>query len=806
MARLFSTAFAIVLGLTLCVALATAADDPTEAQPTASLQDQALSELRLALQHESKWVKVHAAESLLTLSYGEEVLPTFEAELKKHGEEPQYRVGIWRVLAQATPDKSQQATYFESILSAALAPDGPDVVHAVEALAKLGYVIPVAKLPQFKRLAETLPSSAQPYCQWALMRSIAKPPLDNLVALLASPDAEVRGGAAYALRHLAKDLTPEVIQKLGQVAESEPASSHRVYLLSAAYVTAPNDAEAAKCRDLLATYIATDSVSTAEKYEALSALAVRGGEVDLPQIAKHLEGNEADLRVAAATAILRVARRKPHSFAVLDWLVVIVYGVGMLLVGWWYSRVRNVEDYLLGGRAMNPLAVGISLYATLMSTLTYLAVPGEMIQHGPMILSGVLSYPFVYLVIGKHMIPFIMKLKVVSAYEILERRFGLSVRLAGSLIFLGLRVFWMSLIVHATADVILVPLMGLDPSATPWVCAVMAIVTIIYTSMGGLQAVVFIDVLQTSIMLAGAILSLAIITYRVGGMDAWWPHTWAAHWDEPSLFFTPGSRVSVGMVILSSFIWYTCTAGSDQLAIQRYLATRDAPSARRMFGYSLLCDLFVSTLLAALGLALFAYFTLHPEMLADGDTITGNADRLLPQFIVRVLPAGIAGLVVAGILSAAMDSLSSGLNSASSVITEDWLDRFRRIQLPESGEIRQAKLVCWFLGLVVVILSLLAGFVSGNLLEMCYKFVNLLTTPLFILFFMAMFIPWATTFGTWAALLATLSVAIGVAYFEWFGLSFLWIMPVSLVAGILVGCIASLVPIGRRRPMLEMEK
>jgi SSS family solute:Na+ symporter len=491
------------------------------------------------------------------------------------------------------------------------------------------------------------------------------------------------------------------------------------------------------------------------------------------------------------------------SFTTLDWLVIFVYGIGMLFAGWWYSRVGSVEDYHLGGRAMNPLAVGISLFATLMSTLTYLAYPGEMIAHGPMVLGAVLSYPIVYLVVGRFIIPFIMKLKVISAYEILERRFGLSVRLAGSSIFLSLRLLWMAMIVFATADVVLVPLMGLDPSVTPWVCVVMALVTIVYTSMGGLQAVVFIDVLQTIIMLAGALISLAIITYAVGGVGAWWPDTWLPHWDKPSLWFAPESRMSLGMMVLSSFVWYVCTAGSDQMAIQRYLATRDARAARQMFGYSLWCNFFVSVLLAALGLGLLAYFSQHPQLLPEGASIYKNADQLLPQFIVRVMPAGIGGLVIAGILSAAMDSLSSGLNSAASVITEDWVDRIWKRKLTATEGVRQAKLVSWLVGIAVIVLSLLAGLLTGNLLELCYRFVNLLTSPLFVLFFMAMFVPWATTFGAWAALLTSLSAAVGIAYFNWLGLSFLWIGPASLAIGIIAGSAASLLPIGQRRPMLE---
>jgi SSS family solute:Na+ symporter len=249
------------------------------------------------------------------------------------------------------------------------------------------------------------------------------------------------------------------------------------------------------------------------------------------------------------------------SFSWLDWLVLAVYGVGMMLIGVFYSRVKSVEEYLLGGRKMKPWAVGISLYATLMSTLTYLALPGEMISHGPLFLGAMFSYPLIYLVVSRLIIPVIMRLRVTSAYEILELRFGLSVRMLGSTYFLLLRLMWMSMIVYATTTEVLVPLLHLDPASTPWVCIVLAVITIAYTSMGGLQAVVFTDVVQATIMVMGALLSLALITYALGGVSKWFPTSWSPHWDRPTLF-DPSARIPWGVAILSQFTWYICTTGS----------------------------------------------------------------------------------------------------------------------------------------------------------------------------------------------------------------------------------------------------
>ena len=240
--------------------------------------------------------------------------------------------------------------------------------------------------------------------------------------------------------------------------------------------------------------------------------------------------------------------------------------------------------------------------------------------------------------------------------------------------------------------------------------------------------------------------------------------------------------------------------------MQRYLATRDARSARRMFGISLCCDVLVVGLLAALGLALFSYFRTHPEMLPDGQTVVSGADRLLPRYIVKGLPVGVSGLIVAGLLAAAMSSLSSGLNSTCSVIMVDWIDRFRKTRRGDAGQVRMARLISWFIGAVVVSLSLASSLVRGNLLEAANRLVNLLTAPLFVLFFMAMFVRWATPFGTWVAGLSSVAAAVVIAYTNLTPLSFLWIMPGSLVTGIVVGSLVSVLPITKPVPCLKSVK
>jgi SSS family solute:Na+ symporter len=224
---------------------------------------------------------------------------------------------------------------------------------------------------------------------------------------------------------------------------------------------------------------------------------------------------------------------------------------------------------------------------------------------------------------------------------------------------------------------------------------------------------------------------------------------------------------------------------------------------------STIAEILVTFFLAALGLALLGYFTAHSGMVEPGQTISTSADKLFPRFIVSGLPVGVSGLIIAGLLAAAMSSLSSGINASCSVIVRDFFQRFSRRPLGDADQLRLARRISWVVGAFVVALSVGVNYVPGNLYEIAGKVVNLLTAPLFVLFMMAMFVPWATTFGTLVAEACSLAAAILIAYWDVItgrpGIGFQWILPASLVTGAVVGMLASLLPIGAARPALQEE-
>lgn len=475
----------------------------------------------------------------------------------------------------------------------------------------------------------------------------------------------------------------------------------------------------------------------------------------------------------------------------LDWVVVGLYGAGMIVVGALVGRrQKTTDDYYIGGGRMGSTVIGISLFATLLSTISYLAMPSEMINKGPAMLFGIIGLPLAYVLVGYLLIPALMRRRVTSAYELIEQRLGLIPRLLAVAMFLALRLVWMGLMVHAAAKAGS-QMMGVDPAAAeravPWIVVVCSVVAVAYTALGGLRAVVFTDVVQFLLLLGGAVLTVVLITIRMDGFQ-WFPTAWSPHWDQQPFFSVdPHERVTVIGSILAVTLWWVATCGSDQTAIQRFMATGNPKAARRSFMVNAIADAVVSIVLGLVGFALLGFFLQNagPGQIAD-------ADKLFPDYIANHLPMGISGLVVAAMFAAVMSSLDSGINSVTAVIQVDLIDRFRGGDSDRSHNLWVARGLSVGIGVVIILLNaFLLPNVEGNIMKQTQTMTNLLVCPLFCLFFLALFVRSATSFGAITGTIYAIATAVLVAFWDDLSgldaLSFQWIGPCSLVVGILMG-------------------
>lgn len=762
-----------------------------EAHASVPAPDELLDTIRAVFEGETGWVRIHAAEALIWHGCAAEV---YEAYLPRaDSAPPKARIGVWRVLARSAPTPEERETYVARIRAAFLDKNGPDRLHAVETLAKLGAPAPAGALEEAAQGSDAFAV----YARWALYNVRGDGDPSGIAELLDAQDPAVVRSTAYALRNL-PELPADLTEKLWAMVNAQgPPTVADVYLESALAVHDESYPLGAMTK-LLSRLPRPDAAAPAmpltkgEKVEICMAFAEAGRESDAVFFAALVDDPEADVRQAAAHALLRIHRRANRGLSGLDWAVVAGYGAAMLVLGWWFSRSQHTtRDFFLAGRQTLSFVAGVSLFASMLSTITYLSTPGEMIAHGPLLLAGLVAAPLIYGIMGWVLIPRLMAEEVNTAYELLETRVGVGVRLLGAVLFMAVRVVWMALLSYKAAEVV-VTLLGWEPSAISYVLVAAGGIAIAYTSLGGLKAVMVTDVVQFFILLGGILLTLLIATVSLGGISAWFPTSWAPHWDhQPFFSLDPRVRVTVVGGIINYTLFWCCTGVGDQMAVQRYLSTANVRTARRAFLSSVSAWVITQVMLGLAGFALLGFFLAKPWAMPDGARPLENADMLFPHFIANYLPIGIAGLVVSALLAAAMSSLDSGLNAISSVISSDLLGRFGRRSRSETERLRIARWLTVILGLLTLLAARYIAYVPGNLVAVTAKTNGLFVGPIAGLFLMALFVPFATTAGTIAGAVCGFAAAVFVAYWDVLiggaPLSFQWIIAAALAVHLAVG-------------------
>jgi solute:Na+ symporter, SSS family len=390
------------------------------------------------------------------------------------------------------------------------------------------------------------------------------------------------------------------------------------------------------------------------------------------------------------------------SMHAIDWALLTIYLASLMAIGIYFSRRQSsVETFLQGDARIGWMAVGLSLMAALNSGMDYIQTPAIVYVFGTVYVALILTWIPLYPWVAWVTVPFYRRLNVVSAYEYLERRFGLGVRLVASTIFVLWRISWMGVALY-------VPCLALrgatsDNLDVTTLAIILGVVVTGYTMLGGMQAVIWSDLLQFCVMFGGLFATVAIIVHQVpGGLAAVWSH--AVESGRLSLEAPLPELASTGLgarltryLTTEVTLWGTlcfiligrmATYTSDQVAVQRFQTMGSYREARNAFIVSALADILWMVVLGGVGLSLFAYFQSHPFPAGLKN------DLILPYFMSQHFTAGFIGLVVASILSASLSSVDAALNATTSVIVVDfynrwWLGRHEAISSgPESEQRR----------------------------------------------------------------------------------------------------------------------
>ncbi|MCC5839398.1 MAG: sodium/solute symporter [Opitutales bacterium] len=358
----------------------------------------------------------------------------------------------------------------------------------------------------------------------------------------------------------------------------------------------------------------------------------------------------------------------------LNMTVLVIYLLAMLGIGFYFSRKeRSTERFFRGSQSLPWWAVGLSIYATMLSAITFMAIPAKAFTDDwSYFFANVAILAVAPVVIGLYL-PFFRRLDVTSAYEYLQRRFNTAVRVFGSVSFILLQIGRMAIVLYLPA-IALATVSTLDV----YTCILLtATLCIIYTMIGGIEAVVWTDVVQTFVLLGGALISLFIVLMSVnGGLPAIFEMatTDQKFFENTVWFSTDMAIASVAVIFFGSFFQNLISYTASQDVVQRYMTTADIGKARRSIWTNALLALPGTAIFFTLGTALYVFYKSQPERLSTG---IAN-DQILPLFIVNELPAGIAGLVIAAIMAASQSTLSSSLNSVAAVWMTDLQPLIRR--------------------------------------------------------------------------------------------------------------------------------
>src|SRR5271157_5876990 len=395
----------------------------------------------------------------------------------------------------------------------------------------------------------------------------------------------------------------------------------------------------------------------------------------------------------------------------LDLALIAVYLLGITLFGLRFrKKQRSLRDYFLAGRDIPWWAIALSIVAAETSTLTIISIPGLAYDTNFTFLQVVMGYVVGRVVISFVLLPHYFRGDLYTAYELIERRFGSGLRSLTAGLFLLTRAAAEGVRVYAVSIVVSIALGTGEVTSI----AIITLLTLIYTFEGGLAAVIWTDVVQTFIYVGGTLVGLGTILHLVPGG---WASVHAiasglhkfqvfdfslfnsaasAHW--PYLNLAKPYTLWAG--IIGGAFLTTASHGTDQLIVQRLLAARNQRQSVLALLSSGVAVFFQFALFLFVGVMLFAYYRIPSSAF-------GRADRIYPTFIATRMPHGIAGLLIAAILAAAMSNLSAALNSLASSSIMDFYLRFRPT-VSEAGRLRLARLATLGWALVLFGLAVLA--------------------------------------------------------------------------------------------------
>ena len=436
-----------------------------------------------------------------------------------------------------------------------------------------------------------------------------------------------------------------------------------------------------------------------------------------------------------------------------DYIVLASYLALILGIGFYFmKRQKSTQDYFIANKRIPGWAMGMALVATLVSNITFIANPaaafaGDLSQFTNSLMALVVIFPVAFI-----LIPLYRNIIGMSLYEFFEKRFSYGIRVYGATAFILYYISRLGVIFFVLALTI--------NTMTGWniylLIILLGIVTLVYTLIGGIEAVTWIDVFQGVLFIA---IGFLLLSFALFGAKAGAGEILSTAWERGKFSFgEPGfslKRDTILVMLLYGFYQQSHNFGTDQTVVQRYLTAKSTKQAVRSALISGIACVPVWGLFFFVGIALWGYYTLSGENLPA--EVLAKPDRILPYFIMQKLPAGVIGLVIAALLSAAMSTLSGGLNSISTVFTNDL---FKKISPMSSDKklLSIGRLTVFGTGTLSLFLATWLVTRAGQVLEIYYSALSMFAGGILGLVLLALISRKANSKGVGLGIVATLIV------------------------------------------------
>ena len=426
------------------------------------------------------------------------------------------------------------------------------------------------------------------------------------------------------------------------------------------------------------TWSSISKVRDSVKMPVTTPLVVWNGNVVLP-------GGE--IRPGMRTTqVLQVATQTPAgAFKGVDWLVVGIYFLVVVGISAYVSSRMNhsTENFFLGGKQIPWWAAGLSIFGSKLSALTFIAIPAKTYATDWVYIFANLMIIAVVPVVICFFLPYFRRINITSVYEYLAIRFNQKVKLIGSLTFIIFQVGRLGIVIYIPA-LVLSTVTGVNLITC---IIIITLITTAYTIAGGIEAVIWTEVIQVAVLLGGAFLCFYFIADSVGGIDVIISEASANQKLKIANLGWSITEPVLWVVIVGNFLTQLTTYTSDQVVVQRYLTTPTLQEAKRSIYTNALLVIPATFVFFSVGTALWVFFRHNPEMLNPH----GRTDNIFPWYISRQLPAGLAGLVIAGLFAATMSTISSSMNSIATVTTTD----FYKYLKPDSTDLQRFRFARW---------------------------------------------------------------------------------------------------------------